>query len=532
MSQATARAARKSQPAGSKPKRRSPSFSVAGTLGSEIPTIYTPPKRKLTCKTTHGYEVIQFAETVLKLQLYPWQKWMLIHALELKPNGQYRFRTVVLLVGRQNGKSLLLQVWTLWRMYVDHAPLTIGTAQNLDIAETHWEAVVDLAEANEYLASEIQHVDRTSGKKALRLKSKEKYRIAAATRRGGRGLSGDLVILDELREHANWDSWSAVTKTTLARERPQILCASNAGDATSIVLRHLRTKALDAIREETTDSASIGLFEWSAVRWDPKAGKDQGGDWVNIPASDRRGWPMSNPSLNHGFLTSEALEDAYGTDPMPVFQTECLCQWIVTGSGGAFEDGLWEKLRDPESEIVGGFYYGLDVSWDRTTTTVTVAGRRMDGRVHVEPVTSRTGTDWVVPWFKKRIGKEGLLGVVLQSKGAPVSSLLEDLQNCRDEQGNRLNVVEWGGTDLGPGTGQFYDLVRQDGLRHRGQPILDLAVALAAMRPVGEYWLWDRKKSPVDITALIGATAAVWALQRPEVEEQTSAYDDEELMFV
>jgi phage terminase large subunit-like protein len=40
----------------------------------------------------------------------------LIHALELLPDGTFRFRTVVLLVARQNGKSTLMQVLTLWRM--------------------------------------------------------------------------------------------------------------------------------------------------------------------------------------------------------------------------------------------------------------------------------------------------------------------------------------------------------------------------------------------------------------------------------
>ena len=60
--------------------------------------------------------------------------------------GRFRFRTVVLLVARQNGKSTLMQVLSLWRMYVDGAPLVIGTAQNLDIAEEQWMSTVDLAQ--------------------------------------------------------------------------------------------------------------------------------------------------------------------------------------------------------------------------------------------------------------------------------------------------------------------------------------------------------------------------------------------------
>ena len=51
--------------------------------GCEVPRIYTPPLRELTPDTTLGYEVIEFAENVLHISLLPWQKWLVIHALEI-----------------------------------------------------------------------------------------------------------------------------------------------------------------------------------------------------------------------------------------------------------------------------------------------------------------------------------------------------------------------------------------------------------------------------------------------------------------
>src|SRR4051812_38762322 len=72
-------------------------------LGSETPRLWTKPRRPLTPKTTAGYEAIAFAETVLGLILLPWQRWLLLHMLELNPDGTFRFRTVVILVARQNG---------------------------------------------------------------------------------------------------------------------------------------------------------------------------------------------------------------------------------------------------------------------------------------------------------------------------------------------------------------------------------------------------------------------------------------------
>ena len=503
-------------------------------FGSEQPTIFTPPLRKLTPRTTRGFECIRFAEEVLEVHLYPWQKWLLIHALELLENGKFRFRTVVVLVARQNGKSTLLQVLSLWRMYVDGAPLVIGTAQNLDVAEECWSGAVELAEANEELAAEIKHIDRTNGKKALRLESDPKYKVpvrrykvAAANRRGGRGLSGDLVLLDELREHSNWDAWAAVTKTTMAKRKPQVWAASNAGDASSVVLSHLRKQALDAIEEDRTETQTLGLFEWSAVYYRKSKVKGQPGTWENLSTGDRKGWAMANPSLNWGDLALEALESAWNTDPDPVFRTECLCQWVTMAKGGAFEDGVWEALQDPGSKRAKGtrYYFCVDVSWDRSSASVAVAGLREDGKVHIEIVMTRPGTDWVIPWIKERADRENLAGVVVQAKGAPVSSLLDGLRKV-------CNVVEWQGSDIGPGTGTFYDAVRQGRLRHRGQPVLDVAVSMAVTRPLADSWVWDRKRSLVDIAPLVAATGAVWALLRPEEPEESSAYDDEELMFV
>jgi len=104
-------------------------------LGSELPRLFTPPARPLTRATTRGHEAISFAEDVLGLELMPWQRWALLHALELAPDGAFRFRTLLVLCARQQGKSTVLQVLALWRLYVDRAGLVIGSAQQLTMAE-------------------------------------------------------------------------------------------------------------------------------------------------------------------------------------------------------------------------------------------------------------------------------------------------------------------------------------------------------------------------------------------------------------
>lgn len=508
--------------------------------GCEQPRVFTPPLRELTPQTSLGFSVIEFSREILQIDLLPWQRWLLIHMLEMLPDNSLRFRTVVVLVARQNGKSTLSQVLALWFMYVYGVALVIGTAQDLDVAEEIWQGAVDLVEETDdedepvrpELHALIGRVVKVNGKKALVLKSGERYKVKAANRRAGRGLSGDLILLDELREHQTWDAWGAITKTTMARAYALILALSNAGDATSIVLRYLRKLAHAAVGdpdginadddpsailgdelvdEVEQDEDTLGIFEWSAP-----AGCDI---W------DKDGWAQANPSLGHT-ITERAIASAARTDPEWVFRTEVLCQWTDGTLEGPFPPGAWEKSTDADSQIAADSPtpFCLDVSWDRSTSHIGVAGWRDDSLPHIEVVASRAGTDWVVPWFMEK-PERAALPVVVQANGAPASSLIGPLREAG------IEVIEWPGPEIARGCGALYDRVRavvgegtaESEIRHRPQPILDVAAANAATKPLGDAWVWDRRKSPVDAAPLVAVTGALWRLINGAAEELPDA---------
>lgn len=499
-------------------------------FGCELPRIYTPPLRELsprsvvTQRNTLGYDVIDFASSVCGIELFPWQQWLLIHALELLPDGSFRFRTVTVLVARQSGKSTLSQILALWYMYRLGSDLVLGTAQDLDSAEEVWQGAVDLVEDVPELKALRARVVLNNGKKSLELKSGSRYKVKAANRRAGRGLSGDLILLDELREHQSWDSWAAVTHTTMARADAQVWALSNAGDAASIVLRYLRKMghaALgdpDGINAELDplsmlppesddivaddDGDTLGLFEWSAP--------------PGCDINDRDGWAQANPSLGYS-ITERTIASAARMDPHWVFRTEVLCQWSDGAAEGPFPPGAWDETSDPTSRIVDELVAAcVDVSFDRSRAHIAFAGRRADGLAHVEIVASRAGVDWVLPWLLERSAR--LSGVTGQGRGAPVSGLLPELLAAG------LRVVEWQGSDLGAGSGAFYDLVTSRSVRHLPQPVLDVPAATAVTKPSGDGWLWDRRHSPTDISPLVAATGAVWLLNR-RPETFVSAYE-------
>ena len=82
--------------------------------GKTEPRLWTRPLAELTETNTLGFACIEYATTVLRKTLYPWQEWALIHSLEivgdLETGWHFRYRVVLFLISRQNGKTVLSEV--------------------------------------------------------------------------------------------------------------------------------------------------------------------------------------------------------------------------------------------------------------------------------------------------------------------------------------------------------------------------------------------------------------------------------------
>lgn len=500
--------------------------------GSTEPRIFTPPKRELTPETSLGYAFCEFCDEVLDIGLLPWQEWLAIHALELTEDGNFRFRTVAVLVGRQNGKSLIGKCLALFFMYVLGAQMVLGTAQSLETAEEVWDGAVDLAEGIDELKAEIAAVSRRNGGKALRLEGGETYKIAAATRSGARGKSCDLVLMDEIREQTNWDAWGAIAATVTARPNALIWCMSNAGDAQSVVLRHLRLQAHASLGDpdgivaasggllddpDAQDPDDVAIFEWSAP--------------PGCAVTDMEALAQANPSLGYGFLTERALLAQIRTDPEAVARTEHLCQWVEAVIVPPFPEGAWDGGCDPDSRIPMDeeITYGIDIDQDRTTTTIAVCGLNEEGLYHVEVVARRTGTAWAQQWLSQRAP----LKVALQARGAPISSEIEALEML-----DGVELVKCEGADLGAWAGRFYDAVSASApdsesdaapLVHIPQPVLDRCAMTAQKKRIGDgVFLWDRRASRDDISPLVACSMAYGAATaQPKSKTAASAYAQE-----
>lgn len=490
--------------------------------GIETPRIYTPPLRDLTPETSIGYEIIDFADSVLDIELLPWQKWLVIHAFEVideEDGWRLRFRNVQVLVGRQNGKTTLGCVIALFFLYQLEVKLVLGTAQDVSNAEDTWQMCVEIAQNNDELSEYIKHVWYTNGSKRLQLKGNRDYRVRASNRKAGRGKSADLVLMDELREHQTWDAWSALNYTGMARKNFMVWCMSNAGDGTSVVLRHFRMKAHSRLGDPDgivaaageselpadipMDESALGIFEWSAP--------------PDADPRDMDAWAQANPSLGYTIQLS-TLQTSLSDDPLDVFKTECLCQWITSVVTPPFPIKAWDAGKDENSEIDTGspLWWGVDIAADRTKASIAVCGRRKDGEWHAELVEYRSGTGWLISWLQNAAPNYKNMRVALQSRGAPVASMMDIIAAI-----DGVEVLECSGKDVAGWCGRLWDAVASclpdaetDAVpvHHISQPALDLAANIAATRPMGDgAWAWDRNKSMEDISPLVAVTMAFGA---------------------
>ena len=458
-------------------------------LGRTEPRLWTRPLRPLNRRTSKGFEVIEFAEMIGE-PLLPWQQWAAIHALELLPDGSYRFKTILILVARQNGKSNLKRIITLWRMYIDGARNILGAAQDVSLAREQWTLCQQTIHTCPDLEAEWGSVRNVNGDEMF-WAAGGRYAIKATNEKAGRGTSNDEVNIDELRSQRDWKAWGSLSKTTMARPNSQLWAMSNAGDDGSVVLNQIRDAAL------TERDPSIFIAEWS--------GEDgcELDDWAQIA--------QANPGL--GYLISEsAIRSALATDPPSVFRTEVLCQ-KVDQLDGAVDLARWNACADAAGTMeslrsrLGACF---DVSPDGRHATLAVAAVTEDGRPRVEIVKAWDSTN------AARAELEGLLDrvkpvAIAWYPAGPAAAFATILRK-------RPGSVELTGGKVTEVCQELADLAKGARLIHPADPLLDAHIRGASKLPSGDGWRFTRRGDGHVDAAYAAAGAINTALTLPPVK--------------
>lgn len=492
-----------------------PPSTRSGTLplGSIRPRLWTRPLRTLTPETSYGFAVIHFAAAVLGRPLDPWQQWVVIHAGELLPDGRPRFRKVLIIVARQNGKTYLCAVLALYWLFVARIGLVLGTSTKLDYAAESWKNAVLIAQDIPGLASRIPRrggVLDGKGSQQLMTTERCRYKIGTADRKGGRSLPVERLIMDELREHSTWDAYNAAVYAMAAQPHGQAFMITNQGDATAVVLKQLRDDALGWIDNGEGDSR-LGLFEYSAP--------------LGADPLDPHTWALANPNLgrriDHDSIASEAITATKpGADPNKLtgFLTEQLCM-EVPNLDPAIRPEEWAACLDPgdlaaaRSRLV----VVVDLAPDGQHATLAAAAMLDDGRVRVETMYAWSGPGCVaqlereLPDWVARVRPQ-IVGWMPNGPAAAVAATIAD----RRKAGVRgvwppagVTIAEIR-TEIPALCMGFAEQVNGHQVAHSGQQLLDAQVqhAAKAHKPSG-VWLFERSgETQTHVDALYAVAGA------------------------
>lgn len=435
----------------------------------------------------------------------PWEAWVVIHAGELLADGRPRFRQVLILVARQNGKTFLLSVLALFWLAVQRHKMVLGLSTNLAYAKEAWSQAVAWAEAQ--WPGDVG-VRLAAGEESLNMYG-GRYRIAASNRRGGRSLTVNRLIIDELREHQGWEAMNAAIPTMRAIPDAQAFMISNQGDDASVVLDSLRKAAL-AFLETGEGDDRLGLFEYSAPD-----GADPEDPEALAAANPNLGYRLDLPSL----LADAKRAKAAGGEELAGFRTEAMCQ-RVQQLNPAYDPDRWAACEDPQpmDDVRDRVALCLDVALDAQHATLVAAATELRGTVRVEVVAR-----WEGAGCTAQLRRE-LPGLIERVKprvfgwfpSGPAAVLAADMADHMTQlpRGVQLEPIKANIAAVCMGAA---DLVAGGTLRHPGDPMLDAHIHAAEKLWRGDAWVFARRGAgPIDAAyALAGAVHLARVMPAP-----------------
>jgi len=418
----------------------------------------------------------------------PWQRHVMDVAGEIDAAGVPIFREVRVTVPRQQGKTggLLLPIQVHRALAFGRPQRILYTAQDRNHAREKWSEQVEQLERSPL--RRLFTVRRSNGSEAIRWRGGSVGGITASGEKSAHGFTLDLGVIDEAFAQTDDRLIQSFRPAMVTRRDAQLWIVSTAGTDESTFLRERVDDG--RARVEAGERADVAYFEWSAP--DDMA--------VDDPAT----WRMAMPALG-ALIDEETIRRDMASMDEAEFGRAYLNRWAAGGTP-VFDLADWTRCRDDASKAES-VAFGLDVSPDRRTASIAVAGGRRDGRVHVELIERRAGTDWIVARLGELIEahKPAALAV---DPGSPAGSLVTDITRLRRVP----PLVLVTGRQYAAACGSLYDDVSTGRLAHRGQPALDDAVIAARRRAVGDSWVWARPEhAATDPAPLIAATLARYA---------------------
>lgn len=466
------------------------SLKSAVRIGSQRPRILSLPPRAVASPV--GDEAIDLAR-IAGLHLDDWQQWFTRQALAESTDGRWAAFEVAPIVTRQNGKGTLQEVRQLAGLVLLEESLQVHTAHEYRTASEHFLRMQRLVESCPDIERKVQRIRTAAGEQAIEMRSGARLRfIARGSGASGRGLSGDVVYLDEA--FALTDMMvGALLPTLSARPNPQVWLPSSAPLSTSVVLHRLRLRAL-------AGGADRLLYaEWSVP---------EGTDPDDIDA-----WYQANPALgiriDEEFVTAEReampeaefLRERLGIpDPLPT--SEAAAAKMPADAWQSTASTITVDVQPGECV----FAYDVHDGW----ASIAVAAGTLSAS-YVEVVAHQSGDGWLPRRLIELAQRWKPTAIALDGGCGPAVAVLGVIREQFENAGLDPDILTpVTSADYKAACGAFLHAVN-DGTLTR--PVvspdqLEAAGLVAAERRIGDAWVWDRRTATLPLSPLVAATLA------------------------
>lgn len=449
---------------------------------------------------TFGPEVADLAEQA-GFAPDPEQRLALDHMFGIDRRGKATSFEVCVICARQNLKTGLFKQAALGWLFITDQNLVVWSAHEFSTAQEAFRDMEILIGGCAALSRRIKKVHRAAGSEAIELRTGQRLKFKARTKSGGRGLTGDKIVLDEAFA-LQPDHMGALLPTLSVVPDPQIIYGSSAGLTDSQVLRKVRD------RGRAGSSPRLFYCEWCAAKQaceNEKCDHSPGSEGCQLDVVEN--WKDGNPLLgrtrsNGTGLTLEYVRAERQAMPPGEFARERLGWWDDPTAADLFGAGKWEAgARDarPAGLVVSAL--AVAVSFDLRHSAI-VAGAKDGDAVWVKSLHHGPGTKGVV---ERCLELQALfdVDVVIDGKG-PGSLLIPHLEAADV----RLHVASTG--DVLDAFANLETKVRDGEFLHVKAKELDDAAAGAVKRDVGDRAALGRKLSEADISPLEAASLAAW----------------------
>lgn len=419
------------------------------------------------------------------LELDPWQQYVLRRGMRVEPDSDmWTASRVGLSVPRQNGKSALLVARELAALLlVPEERLIIHSAHLVGTALEGFRNIKGLFENYDDLGKRVKRIREANGEQGIEMMDGARLLFRARARGNVRGMSPQLLILDEAQILPD-EAWSSMLPSVSAQVNSQIWLTGTPPGPTDPgeVFSRMRKSAISG------DDKRVAWLEWSVD-----------GD---IAVEDRRLWAKANPAMGIR-INEDTVEDELHSMDEATFARERLGMFASDKQLAVIPGDVWAARAVDEVPDVPISAIGIDMAPDAARVSVAV-GLKTDDGVHVELADITAASDstdalveWIVARAKRRVP-------ILIDAMSPARLLIPILK------ARKCKVIVMSGGEVIESTAGFFNSAKEGTLTHFGQEQVTESLAGARRKPIGDAggWKWDRKSMNVDLTPIMAVTNA------------------------